>query len=85
MGNSKPLMFQLNIEKTDEEQQEDAKAIEEQIKEYDEIDRSSQVSVERLKVKSVNKFKTPLYILEDIFISNQKGKNNTDNTIKYYQ
>ena len=41
--------------------------------------------IARLKSKQVNKFTTPLWQIEDMFISYQRGKNNTEATIKYYQ
>lgn len=41
--------------------------------------------IARLKSKQVNKFTTPLWQIENMFISYQRGKNNTEATIKYYQ
>lgn len=41
--------------------------------------------IARLKSRQVNKFVTPLWQVEDMFIVNQKGKNNTESTVKYYK
>lgn len=49
------------------------------------VENPPEYRVKRLKEKSVNKFLTPLYQVELLFIGYQKGKNNTEATIKYYQ
>ena len=41
--------------------------------------------IERARNKLVDKMSCPLYQYEEIFINFQKGKNNTENTIKYYR
>ena len=41
--------------------------------------------ISRSRNRLVNKATTPLYVLEEIFINYQKGKNNTPATIKYYE
>jgi len=43
------------------------------------------IKLGRYKAKMVDKMVTPMWKLEDLFISEQRGRNNTENTIKYYK
>lgn len=64
--------FHLDIDVTEKE-------IKEELKD------APKLKLARVKGKLVDKMTTPIWKLEDLFISEQRGRNNTENTIKYYK
>ncbi len=84
----KPLLYKLEVESTPEELENFQQAMLERanaLKEEQSTDEPPKMLLRRIKQKAVSKFATPLYMLEDIFINEQKGRNNSKNTILYYE
>jgi len=82
------LAFNLELEvapQDAEELEEEAKRREEE-KFFDEASKKApKVVLRRTKKLIVDKMRTPLWKLEDMFISEQEGKNNSIHTIEYYK